>query len=379
MLSYHLDRRHFLRILGTAPLALREHVAPSHLSSPRFAYVGSGHNRIYVFDVNGPRWTLKQIVPCQAPVSLTIHPNRRLLYAVNQVADHQHLPTGSVETFTVDSEGRLTAFSKTSLSLSAILPRHLALSPDGKRAVIAIYGGGAYNLLTNPEGGQPLQMVEILKEVGCGPTTLHQDSAHPSMALFDTTHNRVIASDTGSDRISVFTLNEGGFNVHQRFATDAGSGPAHLILHPKGDLLFVANQLNGSLCSYRYDPRHGKVLHRIQRLAEDTGGPLALHPSGRTLYTAACSGDEVIQAWSVDVISGRLNRLQRFDKHFGRAVAMAANDITLFVVSDTLPSVLHFATASADGCLHAPTLAAEVPDALSIATLHTSPVAQALG
>jgi 6-phosphogluconolactonase len=369
MQPYPLDRRHFLRILGVAPLALRTSLAQTLLSTPRFVYIGSGGDQIRVFHVDGARWMLKQIVPCKAPASLTIDPNRRLLYAVNQVADHQHMPTGSVETFTIDRDGRLATFSETSLSLSATHPRHLALSPDGKRAVVAIHGGGAYNLLTNPHNGQPMKMAGILKEIGCGPNTLHQNSAHPSMALFDTTHNRVIASDTGSDRISVFTLNETGFTVHQRFSTDAGSGPAHLILHPKGDILFVANQLNRSICSYKYDFRRGKVLHCIQRIDEDTGGPLALHPSGRTLYTTASGEDDVIQAWDINETNGRINRLQRWREQFGKAVAMAADRNTLLVVSDTIPGVLQFAATPTDGRLHAPTFAAEVPKALSIATL----------
>jgi 6-phosphogluconolactonase len=292
MQPHTLDRRHFLRIFGVVPLAMRTSLAQSLVPSPRFVYIGSGCDQIHVFHVDKSRWKLRQIVPCKAPASLTIHPNRHLLYAVNQVADHQHMPTGSVETFTIDRDGTLSKFSKTSLSLSAAHPRHLALSPDGKRAVVAIHGGGAYNLLTYPGNGQPLQIAGIFKEVGCGPDALQQTSAHPHMVLFDATHNRVIASDTGSDRISVFNLNDAGFTIHQRFSTDAGSGPAHLILHPKGEILFVANQLTRSLCSYKYDPKGGEVLHCIERIAEETGGPLALHPSGRALYTTASGGGQ---------------------------------------------------------------------------------------
>ncbi|MBB5343934.1 lactonase family protein [Tunturibacter empetritectus] len=364
-----LNRRHFLRIVGAAPLALRTSVARGLPSSPRLAYVGSGCGEIYVFHIDGPNWTLKQIVACKAPASLTVHPNRRILYAVNQVDSHQHLPTGSVETFTLAPDGRLAAFSKTSLSLSATLPRHLALSPDGKRAVVAIHGGGAYNLLALPDDGQPARIAGILKETGCGPNALHQLSAHPSMALFDTTQRRVLTSDTGSDRISVFAVDETSLTVHQRFATDAGSGPAHLVLHPKGDILFVANHLNRSLCSYKYDPEQGRILHCIQRVAEDTGGPLALHPSGCTLYTTGGGEDDVIQAWHIDRTTGRLNRLQSWHQHSARSVAITAERNTLLVVSDTLNGVLRFAAEPTDGRLHTPNLAAEVPEPFSIAML----------
>jgi 6-phosphogluconolactonase len=368
MQHLQLNRRRFLRILGIAPLAMR--ASPQTLfPSPSFVYIGSGCDQIHVFRVDGCRWTLQQIVPCKAPASLTIHPNRRLLYAVNQVAEHQRLPRGSVESFTIDGDGRLAAFSETSLSLSATHPSHLALSPDGKKAVVAIHGGGAYNLLINRDDDQPLQVAGIFKEVGCGPDALRQVPAHPNMALFDTTHNRVIASDTASDRISVFTLNEAAIQVRQRFSTEAGSGPAHLILHPKGDILFVANQRNRSICSYKYDSRHGKVLHCIQQIAEDTGGPMALHPSARTLYTTSAGGPDVIQAWNINQTDGRLIRIQSWHKQCGRAIAMATDGNALLVTSDTAPGILHFASSSTHGHLRAPTLAAEVPRPLSIATL----------
>jgi 6-phosphogluconolactonase len=364
-----LNRRYFLRIVGAAPLALRTSVALGLSSSPHLAYVGSSCDEIHVFQIDGPNWTLKQIVACRAPVSLTVHPSRRTLYAVNQVANHGHLPTGSVETFTLAPDGTLTSISKTSLSLSATLPRHLALSSDGKRAVVAIHGGGAYNLLALPEGSQRPQIAGILKETGCGPIGLHQLSAHPSMALFDTTFSRVLASDTGNDQLSVLAVNATSLTVHQRFATDAGSGPAHLVLHSKGDVLFVANQLNRSLCSYKYNPEHGRILHCLQRIAEDTGGPLALHPSGRALYTVGGRQDDVLQVWHIDQTTDRLNRLQDWHQHSGRSVAITAERDTLFALSETFDGVLRFTADPVDGRLHAPKLAAEVPKPLSIATL----------
>jgi 6-phosphogluconolactonase len=365
-----INRRHFLRIVGAAPLALRTGWARQLPPSPRLACVGSGCDEIHVFQIDGAKWTLKQIVASEAPVSLTVHPNRGILYVVNQVTSHQDLPTGSVETFVLAPDGKFAAFGKTSLSLSAILPRHLALSPDGKTAVVAIHGGGSYNLLSIPGGDQRPHVAEILKETGCGPNTLHQLSAHPSMAVFDTTQGRVLTSDMGSDRISVLAVNENSLTVHHRFSTDPGSGPAHLALHPKGDILFVANQLNRSLCSYKYDAEQGKILHCIQRITEDTGGSLTLHPSGRTLYTIGGEQDDVIQVWYIDPTTGRLNRLQSWHQHAARSIAITAQRDALFVVSHTLTGVLRFAADPTEGRLSAPTLVADVPKPLSIAIVY---------
>jgi hypothetical protein len=190
MRSHAFNRRHFLRILGTVPLALRTSLAQTRLSTLRFVYIGSGCDQIQVFHIDGPRWMLKQIVPCKAPASLTIDPNRRLLSAVNQVAHRQHVPTGSVETFTIDCDGRLPTFSKASLSLSVCdPPPHLTLSPDGKTAVVAIHGGGAYSLLTSPDNGEPLQIAGILKRLAGGQTCCIKTPLIPTW-FFDTTYSR---------------------------------------------------------------------------------------------------------------------------------------------------------------------------------------------
>jgi 6-phosphogluconolactonase len=56
---------------------------------------------------------------------------------------------------------------------------------------------------------------------------------------------------------------------------------------------------------------------------------------------------------------------------------MTADRNTLLVVSDTLPGVLHFVAEPTNGRLYASTFAAEVPKALSIATLQPTSFTQA--
>jgi 6-phosphogluconolactonase len=118
-------------------------------------------------------------------VSITLSSNRRFLYVVNEVDRYGDLPTGSVETFAIGIDGTLRSAGLMPLSLSATLPRHLVLSPDGRSAVVSVHGGGAYNLLEVEEDKQLGQTLGIFKEVGSGWHVEHQRSAHPQMAAFD--------------------------------------------------------------------------------------------------------------------------------------------------------------------------------------------------
>ena len=120
-------------------------------SPVRFAYAGyatSEEHGIQVFSVNGRRWTPTQTVASVSPAFLALDPTQRYLYAVNDKDTHEGLPTGTIEAYAIDAhDGGLTLINRQPLSLSGIRPRHLAVSPDGRSVVVAIDGGGAYNVL----------------------------------------------------------------------------------------------------------------------------------------------------------------------------------------------------------------------------------------
>src|ERR1035437_4093863 len=129
---------------------------------------------------------------CDNPSCLTLQPSRKFLYAVNEIDEYQGLPTGTVEAYSIDArDGRLTLLNRQPLSLSATAPRHLAISPDGSKLIVAVHGGGSYNVLPLHTDGSLERVSGILKEVGSGPAQERQHASHPQMVLFDTTRHRI--------------------------------------------------------------------------------------------------------------------------------------------------------------------------------------------
>jgi 6-phosphogluconolactonase len=150
----------------------------------------------------------------------------------------------------------------------------------------------------------------ILKETGNGPVKTHQDAAHPQSILFDTTGKSVITADLGNDRLSVISITntlENMLKARARHAMPAGSGPRHLALHPAGHLLFVGHALDGSLSVFGYDAAAGEITGQRQQIHGDNGVALALHPTGKFLFTA---GHDAINTWQVDTKDGALTHLQ---------------------------------------------------------------------
>jgi 6-phosphogluconolactonase len=323
------SRREFVRIAGSslgvmsfgAPLLARTTLAGERLA-PRFAYVGFGRGNaksegIAAFDLRGGRWRRMGVVASAAPSSLALDAGERFLYAVNEVDEYEGLPSGTVEAYAIDAgDGSLRLLNRQRLSLSATAPRHAAVSPDGRALVVAVHGGGAYNVLPVREDGSLGAVAGILKETGSGPHD-EQRSAHPQMVVFDRA-GRVVSADLGSDRLSVLTLDAAGLRIAGRYEARAGEGPRQIVFHPDGRLLFVANGLNASVACYRYDADEGRIVGRLGQAVTSPGGNgggvvMTVDPAGDFLYTAHRRNGGV-SMWKIARSTGELQRLQVVDE-----------------------------------------------------------------
>jgi 6-phosphogluconolactonase (cycloisomerase 2 family) len=298
------------------------------MGATRFAFVGFGgegakDEGIAVFDLRGGdlrggRWRPASVVASAAPSSLALEASEHFLYAVNAVNEYEGLPTGTVEAYSIDeADGSLTLVNRRKLSLSATAPRHAAVSPDGRALVVAVHGGGAYNVLPLEKDGSVGAVSGILKETGSGPHD-EQRSAHPQMVVFDRA-GRVVAADLGSDRMSVLTLDRARLSRMGRYAAPAGDGPRQLAFHPNGELLFVANELDASVACYGYDAKEGRIVGRLGQVAMacdgNTGGVvMAVDPAGEFLYTAHRRGSGGVSIWRIAQSTGGLQRLQIVDE-----------------------------------------------------------------
>jgi 6-phosphogluconolactonase len=372
-----LTRRSFVRMAGLASLAGQARWLPAETKPlqqnadeerPKFAFVGvlGQAEGVHVYAIEDERWRLQQIVSSEAPVSLALHPSRRTLYVLNEVSEFQGLPAGSVEAYELDDKtGQLTLLGRQGLSLSATMPRHMAVAPDAKTLAVAVHGGGAYNLLPILEDGRLERVRGILKETGSGPVSAHQKTAHPQSIVFDPTGRRVIAADLGSDRISVISVQD-DFEILARHAMPAGSGPRHLALHPNGNLLYVANALDGSLAAFAYDSVTGKITDKRPRMQEQFCQALCMYPTGDLLLTAARNE---ITAWRIEANTGALEQLHSLETGSNEILEIIPYPQGREIVALTDSSVLEMRFDGASGRIDRPTLAASVSGARCFAAV----------
>ena len=304
-----LSRRDFVAAttLGAAGL-LRGTAALAEPARPRAAdallYVGTyteagRTDGLYLLRMDTLSGALRQVEAVDVganPSFLTIHPNGRTLYSVNEVTETEGRPTGAVRAFAIDAEsGALTWLDEQPSEGAA--PCYVSTDRKGRFVLVANYVSGTVATLPIDETGALDHASHVVQHVGKGPVTARQEHAHAHCVVPHPSNRFVLAADLGVDRVLVYRFDEGTGALQHVEERDAvlppGTGPRHLAFHPTLSLVFVSGELNSTVSALHCDPQTGalRVVQTLSTLPASFKGenfPADIHvaPSGRTLYVS---------------------------------------------------------------------------------------------
>ena len=230
------------------------------------------------------------------PSFLTIHPNGRFLYAVNEVERYNGKATGAVSAFTIAGDtGALTKLGEQPSEGGA--PCFVSVDRSGRVVLVANYVGGSVALIPiRPDGGFA-PAPSVVHHSGSGPNADRQSAPHAHCIIPDLSNRYALAADLGADRVFVYRLDPDGKSLQHVEGGDAvmrpGAGPRHLAFHPTLPLVFVANELDSTVATLRFDAERGALspvdtLSTLPRGWTGTNYPADIHiaPSGRALYVS---------------------------------------------------------------------------------------------
>ena len=187
----------------------------------------------------------------------TPRPGPKLLFVVNEVAEYDGLPTGSVESYDISGPRKL--INRRNLSLAATMPKSLALAPNGSFLVVAAYGGGIYNVMPVSAAGQIGEVSQVFKAIGSSVHPEHQTTSHPHSVAFHPSGKFLFATDLGADRITVFHVSNGRIIPASYVKAPPGSGPAKLRIDQSGSNVTVWHELKPSVAYYQFDTQSGRL------------------------------------------------------------------------------------------------------------------------
>jgi 6-phosphogluconolactonase len=174
------------------------------------------------------------------------------VYAVAETASFLE-GAGGVAAYKRDpGTGSLTLLS--SRSSEGADPAHLALDPSGRFLLVANYSGGSIAVLALGPDGSLGERVDLIQHQGAGADLERQAGPHPHQLVFDPVDGSLLVPDLGIDAVLSYRLDGRGRLTEdpgRRLLQRPGAGPRHLAFHPDGDHLFLVNELDNTLVTYR--------------------------------------------------------------------------------------------------------------------------------
>jgi 6-phosphogluconolactonase len=283
-------------------------------------YTKSKSKGIYraLFDtVTGKLGETELVAETTNPSFLGIHPSRKFLYAVGELAGKKG---GAVSAFAIEPSGKLTLLNQQSTVGTG--PCYVGVDKLGKNVLVANYGGGSVAVLPIGADGKLAEASAFVQHVGSSVNPKRQQGPHAHSIFLDPANRFAFAPDLGLDKVMIYKFDAGkGTLVPNDPAFGAvapGSGPRHFAFHPSGRYAYVINEMLCTVTAFAYDAGRG-ALSEVQTIttlpAGETVQPgystaeVVVHPSGRFLY-GSNRGHNTIAVYAVDPETGKLTPVQ---------------------------------------------------------------------
>jgi 6-phosphogluconolactonase len=278
------------------------------------AYVGAYTDRgrgIHIYNLNPATGALtpwKVLTGIRNPSSLALHPNKRFMYAVNEISNFNNTTNGSVTAIAIESgTGDLRIINVVSSQGGG--PAHLSVDPSGKWVFAANYGGGSvvvFPILADGSLGEASDVQKLTGPLGPQPAIdappgsfaiSGHEATHAHMAQTDPAGNFLFVADLGTDRVFIYKLNQqtGKLTPNDQpwFQASFGAGPRHFDLHPNGRFFYTIMEEASTFVLTDFDATKGTLTYRqsISSLPQGFTGTnytseIHVSKDGRFLYGA---------------------------------------------------------------------------------------------
>jgi 6-phosphogluconolactonase len=322
------ERRRFLKFAGLGVLGL---ILPDNsvarVWSVRRArelliYVGtytSGKSEgIYLYRLNLSSGELKHVTTTKGvkdPSFLALSPNRRFLYAVNEVEEFENKKSGALSAFAIDQKtGELQLLNQKPTLGGA--PCYVVVDRTGKFVLVANYVGGNVAVLPVNSNGSLGEATDVKQFEGSSIDANRQEGPHAHCILLDHSNRFAYACDLGTDKIMSFRFDSRRGNLTPTgtpwVQLKPGAGPRHLTFHPRGNYAYVINELHATITAFTHHRTSGNLIEvqTVPTLPQDfsaanTSADIHISSDGRFLY---CSnrGHDSIATFKINQRSGEL-------------------------------------------------------------------------
>lgn len=238
------------------------------------------------------------------PSFLKVSKDKNFLYVVCRAPKNVEPGGGYVQAYKIGKGNKIQFLNKQITHGED--PCHVDVSQDGKYVAIANYGGGSTALYPVSENGLLEPTSSVIVNKGSSANENRQTKPHAHSIKFSPYDNQVFSADLGTDQLDIFLLQEGKLiQPEQAFVKlKAGSGPRHFDFYPNDKVIFVINELNSTITSFKSEDGQWKEFQTISTIPENFEGvnycaDIHVSADGKYLY-GSNRGHNSIAAFEID-------------------------------------------------------------------------------
>lgn len=266
-------------------------------------YVGTytspgGSEGVYRAKINLSNGKISQpvlVAKTDSPSYVALNTSADRLYVANEATR----PT--VSAFAVEVGGALKPLNVA--DIDGADPCFLSVDRKTKSLLVASYTGGTLSSIRLLSDGSLGKTLTVFHGTGSGPNKERQDHSHMHWVSADPKSSFVYSCDLGTDKVQVYIDKSGELTELPKQAgeTTPGGGPRHGAFHPSLPVLYVNNEMGGSVSVFALDRMTGG-LSRIQTLSTlpngvstvgNTTAEIVIHPNHKWLFVSNRGNDSI--------------------------------------------------------------------------------------
>lgn len=328
-------------------------------------YTNAGSYGMYVakFNIGTGGLTMVDSVKASNPSFLTVSPNKKFVYAVNEDATNA-APKGKVSSYTFNgSTGKLSFVNQQKTMGNN--PCYITVDKTGKWLFVANYTSGNLSMLpVSAKSGMMDTAAVTIKHEGSSVNKDRQKEPHVHATVLSKNNRWLLVPDLGIDQLVVYKFNKKNgtlTSAAQPFVKSVpGSGPRHISFSKSGKQVYLIEELTGTIAAYRFSPKKG-TLQLTQQISSVPNGfkgfagsaDIHVSPDGKFLYSSNRGESNSIATFAINNRNGQLTKVS-VDSVLGltpRNFTIHPSGKYLLVANQNSNEVVVFARNSTTGLL----------------------------
>ena len=301
---------------------------------------------------------------------LAIDAGARYLYSVNRIDG------GVVIAHEIASEtGELREINRT--SSGGVGPAYVSVDPLGAYVFVANYAGGSIALYPIRDDGGLDPASHVIDHEGSSVDSDRQEGPHPHSIVPDPAGQFVYVPDLGTDDVWIYAIDRDADELtpasESRAPLASGAGPRHLDFHPTQPIMYVINELDSTISTFRRDTDTGALSHvdTCTTLPPDADGEsycadIHVHPAGEWVY-GSNRGHDSIAVFTVEA-DGSLTSIEHTPcgGEWPRNFAIDPVGQYLYVENRHSDTIVSFAIDDETGTLEPTDAVTQVPEPICL-------------